>query len=439
MSRIPHEPQHPNTPRAPRAAWRALRCALLCPLLTWAPAALAQPPAAAGAPASLKQAFDAAWARQPEARSLALRRDAAAARRQIAEQWTAGAPSLELSDKSDRLAKNQGSHEVVAGLSVRLWLPDERARSAALADAEGAAVDSRASAAQLRTAAAVRDAWWDWQRARSERTLAQARLDNAQRLAADVAKRVAAGDLARADQHQAAGAAAGAEAALAESASALAATAQRLRGLTGMLPDAAAAERIAPAMLPTPPAERPAPDAGHPALRELSDRAELARRAADLANAQTRDNPELLLATTRDRGNFADAAQQTFTFGVRIPFGSESRYRARVGQARAEALESEELLRLEQDRLAAELDAAHARVAATQTQLQAADKRAELAREARGFFEKSFRLGETDLPTRLRIELEAFEAERQATRVRIDLAAAVSALRQALGLLPEQQ
>ncbi|MBA3998087.1 MAG: hypothetical protein C0466_13100 [Candidatus Accumulibacter sp.] len=212
MSRIPH---HPYPPRARRAAWRALRCALLCPLLAWAPAALAQAPAA-GAPASLKQAFDAAWARQPEARSLALRRDAAAARRQIAEQWTAAAPSLELSDKSDRLAKNQGSHEVVAGLSVRLWLPDERARSAALADAEGAAVDSRASAAQLRTAAAVREAWWDWQRARSERALAQARLDNAQRLAADVAKRVAAGDLARADQHQAAGAAAGAEAALAD-------------------------------------------------------------------------------------------------------------------------------------------------------------------------------------------------------------------------------
>ena len=47
-------------------------------------------------------------------------------------------------------------------------------------------------------------------------------------------------------------------------------------------------------------------------------------------------------------------------------------------------------------------------------------------------------MGETDLPTRLRIELEASEAERQDARARIDLAAAVSAYRQALGLLPEQ-
>jgi cobalt-zinc-cadmium efflux system outer membrane protein len=60
-----------------------------------------------------------------------------------------------------------------------------------------------------------------------------------------------------------------------------------------------------------------------------------------------------------------------------------------------------------------------------------------LALESRGFFDKSFRLGETDLPTRLRIESEAADAERQAARARIELAAAISAWRQALGLLPQ--
>ena len=71
------------------------------------------------------------------------------------------------------------------------------------------------------------------------------------------------------------------------------------------------------------------------------------------------------------------------------------------------------------------------------TQLAAAERRAQLARESRGFFDKSFRLGETDLPTRLRIEAEAADAERQAARARIELAAAISAWRQALGLLPQ--
>jgi len=122
---------------------------------------------------------------------------------------------------------------------------------------------------------------------------------------------------------------------------------------------------------------------------------------------------------------------------VRIPFGAESRNRARIGRARAEAIEAESLARLERERLAAELETARQRVDSARTQLAAAERRARLAGETRGFFEKSFRLGESDLPTRLRVELEAVEAERQAMRARVDHAAAVSALRQALGLLPE--
>ena len=93
----------------------------------------------------------------------------------------------------------------------------------------------------------------------------------------------------------------------------------------------------------------------------------------------------------------------------------------------------------ERERLAADLEAARVRVESSRTQLAAAEKRTQLARESRGFFDKSFRLGESDLPTRLRIELEAVEAERQNARTRIELAAAISALRQAMGLLPEQK
>jgi cobalt-zinc-cadmium efflux system outer membrane protein len=74
---------------------------------------------------------------------------------------------------------------------------------------------------------------------------------------------------------------------------------------------------------------------------------------------------------------------------------------------------------------------------AAKAALAAAERRAQLAAESRGFFDRSFRLGETDLPTRLRIEAEAAEAQRQAARARIDLGAAVSHWRQALGLLPE--
>lgn len=389
---------------------------------------------AAASPLNLRQVFDAAWARQPEALALQTRRDAARAQQSAAKAWSPEPAALELSNKTDRLGNNQGAREIAIGVAVPLWLPGERGRSAALAEAQGAAIESRATAAQLRVAAAVRDAWWHWQRARIEVETARDQLDNTRRIAADVARRVKAGDLARADQHQADGAVASAEANVAQAEAGLAAAQQQLRALAGAAPASSGpADTLA----------EPDPGAvaidleAHPALQELKDRATVAERTVALTATQSRANPELMLATTRDRGARDEAWQQTITLAIRIPFGAGPRFDARSANARAEATEVQAQLALERERLSAEREAARVRVEASRAQLAAAERRAQLARESRSFFDKSFRLGETDLPTRLRIEAEAAEADRQAARARIELSAAISAWRQALGLLPQ--
>ncbi|MDP3085702.1 MAG: TolC family protein [Rubrivivax sp.] len=414
-----------------------------CSLATQAQAATATtaPPVTASAtsPLSLRQAFDAAWARQPEAMALQARRDAARAQQSAAKAWTPEPAALELSTKTDRLGSNQGAREFEVGVAVPLWLPGERSSSAALADAEGAATESRATAAQLRVAATVREAWWQWQRARIEVGTARDQLENARVIAADVARRAKAGDLARADQHQTDGAVASAQASLAQAEAGLAAARQHLRALAGAAPasSGAAMTDVGSALA------EPAPDAAaadlqsHAALQELKDRATVAERIVALTATQSRANPELMLASTRDRGARGDASQQTITLGIRIPFGAGPRFDVRSANARAEATEMQAQLALERERLTAEGEAARVRVESSRTQLLAVERRAQLARESRGFFDKSFRLGETDLPTRLRIEAEAAEAERQAARTRIELAAAISAWRQALGLLPQ--
>jgi cobalt-zinc-cadmium efflux system outer membrane protein len=389
---------------------------------------------ALAAPHGLRQAFDAAWARQPEALALQTRRDAARAQQRAAQAWTPEPMALEAFGKTDRLNDNQGAYELEVGLIVPLWLPGERSGSAALADAEGAAIESRVRAAQLRVAATVRDAWWQWQRARVEVESARDQLDNTLRIAADVARRTKAGDLARADRHQADAAVAGAESRLAQAEAGLAAAQQQLRALAGQAPVAGDGAGM------TPEPDPGAASAGvetHAALLELQDRVAVAERTAALASAQTRANPEILLGTTRERGSSGESPQQTLTLGLRIPFGGGPRHEARIANARAEATEVQAQLALERERLTADREAARIRVLASRVQLAAAERRAQLARESRGFFDKSFRLGETDLPTRLRIEAEAAEAERQAASSRIELAAAISAWRQALGLLPQ--
>jgi cobalt-zinc-cadmium efflux system outer membrane protein len=408
----------------------------------------------------LVRAFEAAWQRQPEVASQAARRQAAEGAARAASRWVADAPALDVAARSDRLNSNDGSREYDLALALPLWLPDERARSGALAAAEDAALAAKWHAARLRVAASVRDAWWAAQLARLDETLAQTRLDSARQLASDTARRVRAGDLARADQFQADSALAQAEGALAEAAAAAEAATLALRTLTGTTADATAdiasdtaADTAVSSAVTTPsgapaapsgaeplppPAARPTDlDVDHPTLAELAARAALGARAAELAATQTRANPELLLGAKSERGQRGEPYDHSLIIGVRVPFGGGGRADAKIAAARADALEAQAQLALERTRLHAEIEAARLRVSASRTRLAAADKQWRLADELRGFIDKSFKLGETDLPTRLRVELDAVTAQRQAARLRIEAAAAVSALRQALGLLPQ--
>jgi outer membrane protein TolC len=100
-------------------------------------------------------------------------------------------------------------------------------------------------------------------------------------------------------------------------------------------------------------------------------------------------------------------------------------------------VEAETQLIFERERMLSHIESASSLVMTSQMKLDAAKRRSTLATETRQFFDKAFRFGETDLPTRLRVELEATEANRQAALAQINFGVAVSNLRQALGLLPE--
>lgn len=424
-----------SSPDSPiRSAGVLLALALLgMPMALHAQGSAASP-VAVTSPMTLRQAFERAWAQQPEGASATARRDAAAARKAAAQRWTADAPSLEASARTDRLTRNAGSREYEAGVALPLWLPGERSRSQAVADAELATVDSRVAAAQWRVAGQVREAWWTLQLARLDASLAEARRASAAALAADVGRRAAAGELSRADQHQADAAA---DAAQAELSLAQAAIAQAQAALQGWGAFPAAGDVAAGEREPDVPVNVEAAATHHPALAELSDRVRLAQQQRGLAAVQRRANPELTLLTTRERGGAGERYGQTVTFGLRLPLGQSSESGVRAATAQADLIEAEQLLVIEQQRVAADIAAQSARLTAARAAQDATARRASLARDTRAFYDKSFRLGETDLPTRLRVELEAFEAERQNARARIAVDQAISSLRQALGLLPE--
>jgi cobalt-zinc-cadmium efflux system outer membrane protein len=142
-------------------------------------------------------------------------------------------PSLDISQRSDQMTGNNGSRETEVGIAIPIWLPGQRTASTDLAQAEISLVERKLLASQLRLAASVRDAWWGWLRARVDAELASEQLANSQRLAADVAKRTSAGDLAKSDRHQAEGALAAAQAHAAQAQAASAAALAQVMSLAG--------------------------------------------------------------------------------------------------------------------------------------------------------------------------------------------------------------
>lgn len=400
---------------------------------------------------NLPQAFEQAWAKHPAAQSLSTRRAALTASRQAADAWTAQPGALELRAQTDRPGTDRGAQELEVGVALPLWLPGQRSRSQALVAQEEQALDAHLASARLQLAGEVREAWWAWQRARAELALASAQVEHAQALAADVQRRVRAGDLARADGHQAEGALALAQSAQARAEGQGIQAWQVLQGLLGtaqaqpapVSPDAAQARtpvNALPAGEPEPTLgpQQPALDLGrHPLVRDRDQQAATARQAAELADAQSRANPELLLGTVHSRDQRGEPRQRQLTVGLRLPWGESPAQRAQAARAHADATELSVQAALQRQQTQAAIDGAQARWQAAQRVHEAAQRRATLAQESQGFFDKSFRLGETDLPTRLRIAQEAQDANRQAALAAIDLAAATSAWRQAAGLLPE--
>lgn len=394
----------------------------------------AQTSATASSPLTLQQAFVQAWERQPEARALAQRRDASQALRQAAQAWTPEPAALEASVRSDRFNARQGARELEFGVAVPLWLPGERRRTQDLADALARGTDAQALLAQWHLAQILRDAWWTLRRDQEELAAADTRWQASQRLSADVARRVKAGELSKADQHQADGAAATAQGEYAQLRAKALASEQSLRALLGVALDA-------PLQVAEDAEAEPASDAAglpHPQLQSLQAKSLAAKSAAALARVQSRGNPELTLLQTRERAARGEANSGSVTIGLRFPLGSSDKHRAAIANAGAEQIEAEVAAEREQERLQASVRSARAALSAARTVLATSSERARLAEESRSFFDKSFRLGETDLPTRLRVELEAATAQREQARARIEVHHAIATLRQALGLLPGQ-
>ncbi|MGQ2979587.1 MAG: TolC family protein, partial [Polaromonas sp.] len=261
-----------------------------------------------------------------------------------------------------------------------------------------------------------------------ERDLAARKHSEALALAQDVARRVKAGDSARVDGLQAQSLVQQAASTRDQAEVALGRLQNQWLALTGL----AAAPVLDEALPPGQPVVSP----DHPAVLAAQTRVQAAQARLELSETDRRDPMAIGVGVTRERATFGAAAETSLRLALKIPFGTDNRNAPRIAAARAELDAAQAELDSTRRQLQGELASALAELDAARRTQASMSERARLGQEVQALVAKAYRLGESDLPTRLRADSEKFEADLSLDRARVGLQRALSQLNQALGLLP---
>lgn len=377
---------------------------------------------------TLGKALEQAWSRHPLAASSTVTRSAAQARADVANGLTPGPASLSLSTLDDQLGANRGKREWELEVETPLWLPGQRNAAQAEAHAAQKEFDAQQRALRLQLAGEVREAWWALAEARSQYALAEARNQAAQALSQDVERRVRAGELARLDFNLAQVEQLSSQSERDDAKSTLQQAEQNFLLLTGEAPP----QELQPE---TQTRTEWTVDA-HPQVQAAAAGKDLAQAKLELAQKSQRDAPTLAFRMVRDRSDFADTYADAFGVKLTIPFSFGARVRQDLDSNRAQLVQAQ--TEYDQALLRTNLakETGQRLFQASQRQLELATRRAALTQDNLTLIEKSFALGESDLPSLLRARAAHFDAQALLQRQQINAHAAVSRIHQSLGVLP---
>jgi cobalt-zinc-cadmium efflux system outer membrane protein len=388
---------------------------------------------------TLHAALEAAWALHPSSRASANRQAELDARVRAAQSLTSGPSSIGLAHRTDALSGDAGLREVEAEVEVPLWNPGVRRATQNQVTAEGSALEWQLSAERLKLAGEVREAAAQVALIRAERDSAARKQLEATQLAEDTERRVKVGDLARVDAMQARANAQQAQGLVAQSDAVLLRALGQWRSMTGQVQVANLDEALPNPLAQTPVATgQPAYSlpSEHPALQAAQTQVHSVRARLALTEADRRDPMALGLGVTRERAANGANLETSVRLALRIPLGGDSRNAPKLAAARAELDAAQGQADAVVRQLEADLASASADLDAARRQEALAAQRATLSTQMQALVAKSYRLGESDLPTRMRADNEKFDADLSLARARIALQRAVSQLNQSLGTLP---
>jgi cobalt-zinc-cadmium efflux system outer membrane protein len=376
---------------------------------------------------TMKQVFEQAWLNSTQGRVAKAKLDEVAASRVVAGALFPGSPQLELSNLNDVLVRNRGEMETNVGISVPLWLPGQKAARLGVAESEGKENQLSLEAARLVVAGELRAAVWAVYLSKSESEILAQRLETAEKLESDVAKRLKFGDVARTDFLLSKQETVNARIAIADAKSRLINNMQRYKVLTHseILPDnpQEAVGAVNDGVL-------------HPLLAAGQANSELAQAQLNLAQESRRDATTVGVLYRNQRDGSNTSARDTLGLALTIPFSSDVRNAPLLAKANTALAEVD----ARNQRVIAEIEAnqrdAEAQLESAQTNAQLSVEREQVASERLSLMQRSYQLGETSLVELIRTQSQATEARIELARSSALLFAAQANINQARGITP---
>ncbi len=376
---------------------------------------------------TVSEVLEKAYARAPLQASLQSRDTMVAARKRVANALLPSTPAVSVIHQNDTLGSGRGERDWEAELELPVWLPKQRDNRLKVAEATQSSTQAGRQSLKLQVAGQLREALWNVALNDNSLALMSNKLQLAKKLQADVTRRYQAGELAKTD------------AMLAEQET-LRAEKERLRAeaevmharhryyvLTGLRELPGSFEEKQSALEDY---------SQSPIWQEAQAKVGLAETERDLVQVESHENLQVLLNVRSAKGGFDTTYNDSVGMKLRIPFGGDVRaapLRATAEMGVGNALSEREMMKFE---LETAMHEAEHNLSVSRKELTLAAKQHEIARESLRLAEKAFQLGETDLVSLLRVQAQAFEAERAFATRKVQVQWDIARYNQAVGVLP---
>ena len=388
--------------------------------------AIGQPVVAAP---SLGEAIQAAMQQHPRYRQADSERALSKGYQKKADSWLGGDPSASLMYKSDQIGSDFGYREMEAAISLPMWMPGQRQGRQDLARTIDEQAEAGTTLLRWQVAGEVLELIWSLRLVESDEELADAQWNSAHQLEMAVERRVAAGELARADLLMVQQDTLGREVKHENAQMALDAALANWRAYTGL------------DSVPAPPTEQTLHaaklDFSHPLLRRKQLQVAQMTARRDVARKHRQSRPELTFYARRDRGSEVDPYDNAVGAEISLPFGTRFSTAPLVAESEASLAQAQMSLAAAKRDLELKLVRFEQEVRRSQRALELAQRQNELASARMDMSQRAFDLGESDLFLLLQARSQASAAERNLTRSRIEYQRAVSRYNHLLGDIPQ--